>query len=66
MVVPGSNRKNLQEIPKHLKKNLRFHLVTEMREVLAATLLNRRSPRSRPVDEKESRGGSERESYAVL
>ncbi|MEE8183819.1 MAG: endopeptidase La, partial [Acidobacteriota bacterium] len=66
VLVPEANFKNLQEIPKHLKKNLKFHMVSEMRDVLAAALLNRRSPRSRPVDEKEPRGGSEQESYAVL
>jgi ATP-dependent Lon protease len=46
VLLPESNRKNLEEIPKTLRRDLRFSFVKDVREVFAAALLD---PSREPV-----------------
>jgi ATP-dependent Lon protease len=44
IVLPDSNRKNLGEVPKHLRRDLRFVFVRDVREVLSAALKDSAEP----------------------
>jgi ATP-dependent Lon protease len=39
LILPEANRKNLEEIPRPLRRNLHFVFVGDVREVFAAALL---------------------------
>jgi ATP-dependent Lon protease len=45
VVLPEANRKNLEEIPRGLRKNMRFVFVGDVQEVFAAALVDPASPR---------------------
>jgi ATP-dependent Lon protease len=53
VLIPAANKKDLAEIPKYVKRRLRFVLVTEMDEVLREALVH--SPFQEPVRGKASR-----------
>ena len=38
IIIPEANRRDLEEIPDHVKKGITFHPVSEMREVIALVL----------------------------
>jgi ATP-dependent Lon protease len=40
LILPEANRKNLDEIPRPLRRNLHFVFVADVREVFAAALLD--------------------------
>ena len=54
VVLPEQNRKNLEEIPKPLRRNMRFVFVRDVQEVFAAVLLDPAAPRP-VVDAKPAR-----------
>ena len=40
LIVPSRNHKDLEEIPKHLRKKVNFHMVSELQDVLKHALVN--------------------------
>ena len=45
VIVPEANRKNLEEIPRALRRNMSFVFVRDVREVFAAALVDPAAPR---------------------
>jgi ATP-dependent Lon protease len=45
VILPEQNRKNLEEIPKAMRRNMRFVFVRDVQEVFAAALLDPAAPR---------------------
>ncbi len=45
VVLPEANRKNLEEVPKHLRRDLDFVFAKDVREVFAAAILDESAPR---------------------
>ena len=66
IVLPESNRKNIQEIPKDFQEKMEFLPVSEMNEVLEATLEPARSRRKGILGKTDPREGSDRKTYAVF
>lgn len=66
IVIPESNRKNIQEIPKDFQEQMEFLPVSEMHEVLEATLEPVRSKRKGILGKTDPREGADRKTYAVF
>jgi ATP-dependent Lon protease len=56
IILPEANRKNLEEVPKGLRKDLRFVFVSDVREVFAAALLEAGAVQSVAVVGKAGKG----------
>jgi ATP-dependent Lon protease len=35
VILPEQNRKDLEEVPEHVQKNLKFHFVTNIEQVVS-------------------------------
>jgi len=46
VILPEANRKNLEDIPRALRRNMRFVFVRDVQEVFAAALLDAAAPRA--------------------
>jgi len=55
VVLPERNRKDIEEIPKDIRRDMRFHYVQKVEEVLPLVLSDGRAPAA-----KKKRGGSRR------
>ncbi|HUU93768.1 MAG TPA: endopeptidase La [Phycisphaerae bacterium] len=55
VVLPERNRKDVEEIPKDIRRDMRFHYVEKVEEVLPLVLTDGRAPAA-----KKKRGGSRR------
>ena len=49
VIAPARNEQDIDEIPKHLRKDIDFRFVSEIGEVLDAALQRRRAPRRSPA-----------------
>jgi ATP-dependent Lon protease len=53
VIVPKLNRRDLSEVPEAIKKDLTFHFVDHMDEVLKIALLGGEAPRPAPVESEQ-------------
>jgi ATP-dependent Lon protease len=46
VILPEANRKNLEDVPRALRRNMRFVFVRDVQEVFSAALVGAGSPRA--------------------
>jgi ATP-dependent Lon protease len=44
VILPAWNRKDVEDIPKHIQKEIRFHFVDRMLDVLELALTREKAP----------------------
>lgn len=55
VILPAKNRKDLEEIPDNVRRELRFHFVEQMDEVIHIALSGKKARRQKTIKQKEPR-----------
>ena len=64
IIIPKRNEKDLEEIPKHIRKIMKFHLVEKMDEVLPLTLKGWKQKESKKTNKKGKKSSVSKVAYA--
>ena len=61
MILPEKNRKDLEDIPEHIRESMQFYFIHEMEELLELVFLKHNSspPAKKRSSRKKSKAGEE-------